>query len=71
MFAVRCLECGDTRWALSRASFEHLVDDSCEACGGKVVPERRRPGASPRKAILERRDHHEEAASPPNRLAGV
>jgi hypothetical protein len=67
MFAVRCVECGETRWALTRASYENLRAEPCEACGGKVVQERRRPGASPRKPIVERRDR--QAA--PGSLAGV
>jgi hypothetical protein len=65
MYAVRCLDCGETRWALTKASFEHLVRESCEACGGRTVPERRRPGASPRKPIVERRDHNREEVGSP------
>jgi hypothetical protein len=48
------------------ASFEHLLDEPCEVCGGETVVERRRPGTGARKVFLERRDleDHESAAGP-------
>jgi hypothetical protein len=62
--AVRCLECGATRWTMFGASFAHLLHEPCEVCGGETVVERRRPGTGARKAFLERRDlvEHESAA---------
>ena len=54
--AVRCLECGATRWTMFGATFEHLLDEPCEVCGGETVAERRRPGTGARKVFLERRD---------------
>jgi hypothetical protein len=42
MEAVRCKQCGETRW-------------SCELCGGETVVERRRPGAGPDVLGVERR----------------
>ena len=56
MDAVRCLECGATRWALFGESFEHLLADPCEVCGGETVAERRRPGTGAAKPFVERRD---------------
>jgi hypothetical protein len=48
------------------ASFEHLLDEPCEVCGGQTVVERRRPGTGARKVFLERRDleEHERAEGP-------
>ena len=62
--AVRCLECGATRWTMFGASVEQLLDEPCEVCGGETVVERRRPGTGARKAFLERRDleEHERAS---------
>ena len=59
MDAVRCLECGATRWALFGQSFEHLLGEPCEACGGETVVERRRPGTGAAKPFVERRDAEE------------
>jgi hypothetical protein len=56
MQAVRCLECGETRWSLFGGSFEHLLSEPCQVCGGETVPERRRPGTSLRPPLVERRD---------------
>jgi hypothetical protein len=56
MDAVRCLECGATRWALFGVSFEHLLDEPCQVCGGKTVVERRRPGTGAARVFVERRD---------------
>ena len=56
MEAVRCLRCGETRWALFKASYDRLLSRPCEVCGGKTAPERRRPGASRRPPLIERRD---------------
>jgi len=56
MDAVRCLECGATRWALLGSSLEHLLDEPCEVCGGETVIERRRPGTGAAKPFVERRD---------------
>jgi hypothetical protein len=61
MEAVRCLQCGATRWTLSHASLLRLLEESCEACGGgPTVLERRRPGASPRGPLIERRHSEDE-----------
>jgi hypothetical protein len=38
------------------ATFEHLLGEPCEVCGGETVVERRRPGTGARKVFLERRD---------------
>jgi hypothetical protein len=64
--AVRCLECGATRWTMFGATFEHLLDEPCEVCGGETVVERRRPGTGARRVTLERRDleAHDPAAGP-------
>jgi hypothetical protein len=57
--AVRCLECGATRWTMFGATFEHLLDEPCEVCGGKTVAERRRPGTGAARPFMERRDLEE------------
>jgi hypothetical protein len=64
--AVRCLECGATRWTMFGANLEHLLGEPCAVCGGETVVERRRPGTGARKVFLERRDlgEHEQAAGP-------
>jgi len=56
MQAVRCLDCGATRWTLSGASLEHLLDEPCEMCGGEVAVERRRPGTRATRLVVERRE---------------
>ena len=43
------------------ATFEQLLGEPCEVCGGETVVERRRPGTGARKAFLERRDLEEPA----------
>ena len=64
MDAVRCIECGATRWALVDVSFEHLLEQPCEVCGGETVVERRRPGTGAAKAFVERRDVEEHTREP-------
>jgi hypothetical protein len=54
--AVRCIECGATRWALTSASLEHMLGEPCEVCGGETVKERRHPGTGARRPFVERRD---------------
>jgi hypothetical protein len=54
--AVRCLECGETRWTLFGETLEHMLEQPCQVCGGKTVVERRRPGTSRRTPPVERRD---------------
>jgi len=56
MDAVRCLECGATRWALTSVTLAHLLAEPCEECGGETVVERRRPGSRHRLPFVERRD---------------
>jgi uncharacterized protein (DUF983 family) len=51
--AVRCTECGETRWSLF-SSFEQALARPCELCGGETERERRRPGSGPRRLPLER-----------------
>lgn len=55
MEAVRCTQCGETRWSLLPGSRSHALDAPCELCGGKTVVERRRPGAGPETLDVERR----------------
>jgi hypothetical protein len=55
MEAVRCTECGETRWSLFPGSFAHSLVEPCELCGGEMVIERRRPGAGPDRLMVERR----------------
>lgn len=55
MEAVRCTQCGGTRWSLLPGSLTHLLDQPCELCGGERVIERRRPGAGPESLDVERR----------------
>jgi hypothetical protein len=66
MDAVRCLECGATRWTMFGATLEHLLGEPCEVCGGKTVVERRRPGTGAARPFMERRDlgDHDPAADP-------
>jgi rRNA maturation endonuclease Nob1 len=51
--AVRCIECGETRWSLFSSADPHRP---CELCGGETRLERRTPGSSPRRFVRERRD---------------
>ena len=51
--AVRCTQCGETRWSLF-SSVEQALDRPCEMCGGETQRERRRPGSGPRRLPLER-----------------
>jgi hypothetical protein len=55
MEAVRCTECGETRWSLLPGSLEHALEAPCENCGGETMVERRRPGAGPGRLDVERR----------------
>jgi hypothetical protein len=55
MEAVRCTECGETRWSLLPGSLTHALEAPCELCGGETVIERRRPGAGPDTLDVERR----------------
>ena len=55
MEAVRCTECGETRWSLFPGSLAHALEAPCELCGGETVVERRRPGAGPTPLGVERR----------------
>jgi hypothetical protein len=66
MEAVRCVQCGETRWSLFPGSLAHSLAASCEICGGDLVVERRRPGAGPDQLNVERR---REAIV--DRIAGV
>jgi hypothetical protein len=59
MDAVRCLECGATRWTLFGQTFEHLLHEPCEVCGGETVVERRRPGTGAAKPFVERRQQEQ------------
>jgi hypothetical protein len=49
--AVRCTECGETRWSLF-SSLDKALSHPCEMCGGETEPERRRPGSGPREFPL-------------------
>jgi hypothetical protein len=55
MEAVRCTQCGETRWSLLPGSLAHALESPCELCGGETVIERRRPGACPDTLEVERR----------------
>jgi hypothetical protein len=55
MEAVRCTQCGETRWSLLSGSLRHALEAPCALCGGKMVIERRRPGAGPETLDVERR----------------
>jgi hypothetical protein len=66
MEAVRCTQCGETRWSLFPGSLENSLVDPCELCGGDTVIERRRPGAGPDQLDVERR-----RAAIADRIAGI
>jgi translation initiation factor 2 beta subunit (eIF-2beta)/eIF-5 len=53
--AVRCLQCGETRWSLFQGSVERLLERPCEICGGETAVERRRPGRRTGTHGVERR----------------
>jgi hypothetical protein len=57
MDALRCKECGDTRWSLSGFGprTAQLMSARCELCGGHMVVERRRPNHGPLHLPDERR----------------
>ena len=61
MDAVRCLECGATKWALFGQSYELMLSEPCEVCGGETVVERRRPGTGAAKPFVERRNLEEHS----------
>jgi hypothetical protein len=42
-------------------TFEHLLDEPCQVCGGKTVVERRRPGTGSARPFVERRDVKEHS----------
>lgn len=54
MNAIRCMECGDTRWSLF--SLGSRDPGACELCGGQMTRERRRPERGARRQGAERRD---------------
>jgi hypothetical protein len=56
MDAVRCLQCGETRWSFLSGTLERLLAEPCESCGGRVVRERRRPGTAHTVLLRERRE---------------
>jgi hypothetical protein len=66
MEAVRCTECGETRWSLFPGSHAHALEAPCELCGGETVTERRRPGFGPERLDVERR-----RAAITDRIAGL
>jgi hypothetical protein len=72
MDAVRCLQCGATRWSFRSGTLGRLLAGPCETCGGTVVRERRRPGArsassaSPAAPLRERREHEDAAPLGPS-----
>jgi hypothetical protein len=66
MEAVRCTQCGETRWSLFPGSLSHALEAPCELCGGETVVERRRPGAGPDYLDAERR-----RAAMAGRIAGA
>ena len=55
MEAVRCKECGETRWSLFPSFRVRAFEAPCELCGGETVVERRRPGAHRGPLPVERR----------------
>jgi hypothetical protein len=65
MDAVRCLNCGETRWTFLAGTLERKLAQPCEACGGKVLRERRRPGAARRAPVVERRERAQRLPRPP------
>jgi hypothetical protein len=71
MKAVRCLRCGETRWSLFNGTFERLLAEPCQICGGETVVERRRPGTMPRRQFIERRDRGSFPTMPPRARSGT
>ena len=55
MEAVRCIECGETRWSLLPARWHILWTVHASCAEAEVVIERRRPGAGPEQLDVERR----------------
>jgi len=54
MRAIRCVECGDTRWSILGIAVRE--PGRCQMCGGQMVRERREPLNAPGKVLVERRD---------------
>jgi hypothetical protein len=50
--AVRCIQCGETRWSLFTSAD---LSKPCQLCGGETRLERRVPGSGPRTLLRERR----------------
>jgi hypothetical protein len=69
MDAVRCLNCGETRWTFLAGMLERTLAKPCEACGGTVVRERRRPGTVRRAPTVERRERGPRLSRPPRVVA--
>jgi hypothetical protein len=69
MDAVRCLSCGETRWSFLAGTLERKLTEPCEACGGKVVRERRRPGTVHHVLDDERRERSPRLPRPPRIVA--
>ena len=64
MEAVRCKECGETRWSLFPGFRVRALEAPCELCGGETVVERRRPGAPSRPAARRARGGPSRADRP-------
>ena len=64
MRAVRCVECGETRWSLFQGTFANLLAKPCPACGGETVPERRQPGTRALEPLARERRTVSASASP-------
>ena len=47
MEAVRCTQCGETRWSMLPGSLASSLEAACELCGGET---RRSSGAGPVRA---------------------
>jgi len=62
MEAVRCTQCGETRWSLIPGSLTHALEAPCELCGGETVIERRRAAIADRIAGLDAVESNELAA---------
>jgi hypothetical protein len=57
MDALRCEDCGDTRWSLTGFAprTAQMMRERCELCDGQMVVERRRPNHGPLHLVHERR----------------
>jgi hypothetical protein len=67
MDAVRCLQCGATRWSFRPGALQRLLSEPCEDCGGPVVRERRHPGHPHATPLVERRQQADALAAQPRR----